>query len=70
MNKKEYTAPAIEVFEDFTSELLADSDPSKWGIENGPDGNENQDDDEGEGTRSKRGGGFTSWASWDDDDEF
>lgn len=69
MNKKEYTAPAIEALEDFTSELLADSDPSEWDIINGPGGSGNQDDDDSEESMSKRGG-FTSWASWDDDDEF
>lgn len=68
--KKIYISPIIVVEDvEIESNLLSDSEDPDFGTTVIPSGS-NDDEDEGEEIRSKRGGGFTSWTSWDDDDQF
>lgn len=78
--KSEYIVPEIEVVEYLSEEMIAASPtPPGGGNENhGEEGQGNSTGSEVGGTGdntdfdmgAKGGGGFTSWASWDDDDEF
>lgn len=54
MIKKEYIIPVVKVHKLELFSLMAGSDPddpSKWTIDNGPGGDQNQDNDDEEGTR-------------------
>lgn len=51
--KKEYVAPVVEVEKIECSSIIAAS-PSNWGVEGGPIGDGNQEEDESEESMAKR----------------